>query len=68
VHELVGDQRVIVFVTAPYEDPLAEGHARDPGCQDGDRRDTGAVEVPHRDVRELLALACFEAPRHPAIS
>jgi hypothetical protein len=69
VNELVSDEPVIVLVPAPHQDQPAECHPSDPRRQDRDRRETGTVEIPHRDVRELPALVSVEPARHrPLIS
>ena len=68
VHELVGDQVMVVLVTTPQQDPTAERHARDPGRQHGHAHEAGAIENTRRDVRELLALTCFEPPWHGRLS
>jgi hypothetical protein len=64
VHELVGDQVTVMLVTTPQQEPTAERHARDPGRQHGHAHEAGAIEIAHRDMRELLALTCFEPPWH----
>jgi len=64
VHELVGDQISVVVVTTAQQDPPAERHAGDPGREHRHAHKTGAIEISHRDVRELLALLCVEPPWH----
>ena len=64
VNELVGGQVTVVLVTTAQQDPTAERHTRDPGHQRRHTHEAGAIEIAHRDVRELLALTCVEPPWH----
>jgi hypothetical protein len=64
VDELVRDEGVVLLVTSSEEDPSAQGHPGDPGCEDRHDNDACSLGIVRGNVIERSPLARVQTSRH----